>query len=45
MRTNIDTAQYKKDFLNYADKDGFIREGIFNDFESIKLQGLIRMLH
>lgn len=28
MRTNIDTAPYKKDFLNYADNDGFIREGI-----------------
>lgn len=26
MRTNIDTSAYKKDFLNYADKDGFIRE-------------------
>lgn len=27
MRKNIDTAPYKKDFLNYADNDGLIREG------------------
>lgn len=27
MRANIDTAPYKKDFLNYADNNGFIREG------------------
>lgn len=33
MRTNIDTSQYKKDFLNYADNDGFIRESIFNFFD------------
>lgn len=27
MRTNVDVSPFKKDFLNYADKDGFIREG------------------
>jgi hypothetical protein len=26
MRTNIDQSQYKKDFLNYADNDGLIKE-------------------
>ena len=26
MRTNVDVSPFKKDFLNYADKDGFIRE-------------------
>lgn len=30
MRTNTDTAPFKKDFLNYADKDGFIGEGKLN---------------
>ena len=27
MKTNIDTSLYKKDFLNYADRDGIIRQG------------------
>ena len=27
MNTKIDTYEFRKDFLNYADKDGIIRDG------------------
>lgn len=28
MKSKIDTSLYKKDFLNYADKDGILRAGM-----------------